>query len=246
MPRGTDFTARWTEGAWAERQIIDAIDRESDLLAVQYGITDGEAFWSSREMAARDLPDQHRHGKRPDILVFARKGLSRQEIAGIMQLYELEDAACERLVGKAIFAIESEFSPYAYRHRLSEYGKELSFTVKEEDLEPTAAWRDHFEIEVGIVQVFLDSAFLLPVTTLLDGIADRSIKRTIERSYNKAVYYTPMSRGTPFGEFDDIPKVSAEVLLDKYGKYTPYRRVGGGGLRLTRQAREVIGGASMP
>jgi hypothetical protein len=55
MPRGSDFEARWTEGAWAETKIIDALNAQPELLAVQFGITDGTAYWSSKEMEARDL-----------------------------------------------------------------------------------------------------------------------------------------------------------------------------------------------
>lgn len=240
MPRGTDFTARWSEGAWAEERIAEAINREPEFIAVQYGITDGEAFWSVGEMEARNLPDQWRHGKRPDILVFERSRLSEEEQGLIRKVCELDDTDCEDLVRKASFAIESEFSPYDYAHRLKEYGKHLSFTVKEEDLQPTANWRKHFRIEVGIVQLFLDSAHMLTVGQLLAGIADKSIPRTIERSYNKPVYYTPMHRGEVFGDFEERPSITAEMILDKYGKYTPFRRVGGGLLQLTDPTRRRL------
>ena len=111
MPRGTDFTARWSEGAWAEARIIDAINREPALLAVQYGITTGEAFWSARDMDARDLPNQSLHGKRPDVLVFERAALTIDEQARLGSLCEQGDAECDALVARASFAIESEFSP---------------------------------------------------------------------------------------------------------------------------------------
>jgi hypothetical protein len=81
MPRGSDFEARWTEGAWAEARILEALNVVPELISVQFGITEGTAYWSSKEMAARDLPDQTQHGKRPDILVFQRAALSNREIA---------------------------------------------------------------------------------------------------------------------------------------------------------------------
>lgn len=116
MPRWSDFTARWSEGAWAEKQIVQAFHHSSTHLAVQYGITNGEAFWSSRDMAARDLPGQRSHGKRPDTPIFDRSRLSDKEIGRAADICLLGDAACDDLVHKALFAIKSEFSPYAYHH----------------------------------------------------------------------------------------------------------------------------------
>lgn len=241
MPRGSDFTARWSEGAWAELKIIDAINSITDLIAVQYGITDGEAFWSTRDMAARNLPDQSQHGKRPDILVFDRSEITPEELAIVENVYGLDDAACEAVVRKAKFAIESEFSPYNYAHRLEQYGKGLSFTIKDEDLLPILRWKAHFGVEVGIVQIFLDSAFILTAQSLEDGIKDGTIKKTVERSYNKEVYYPPMSRGVVFGKFSRMPTIAAEVILDKYGKYTPFRKTTGGELVLSDESLKLLG-----
>lgn len=154
MPRGSDFTARWTEGAWAELKILEALNAEPGIVAVQYGITTGEAFWSIREMKARDLPDQTVHGKRPDVLVFDRNAITEEELAIVEKVHELDDNSSDAVVRKAKLAIESEFSPYDYDFRREQYGKELSFTIKEEDLEPTKSWRAHFGVEVGIVQIF--------------------------------------------------------------------------------------------
>lgn len=233
MPRGSDFTARWSEGAWAELRIIEAINRVDELLAVQYGITDGEAFWSTRDMAARKLPEQGRHGKRPDVLVFRRSTLTAKELAVVEKVYELDDDECDGVVNKARLAIESEFSPYNYAHRLTEYGKGLSFTIKDEDWKPLCNWKGHHGVEVGITQIFYDSAYMLLAQQLEDGIADGTIKKKIERSYNKPVYYPPMDTGVVFGSFDEKPVVAAEVILDKYGKHTPYRKTSGGILTLT-------------
>lgn len=240
MPRGSDFTARWTEGAWAELKIVHAINKEPELIAVQYGITDGEAFWSIRDMDARNLPDQSQHGKRPDVLVFDRRDLTTQELATVETIYELDDASCEIVVKKARLAIESEFSPYNYAHRIEQYGKELSFTIKDEDLLPTLKWKSHFGVEVGIVQLFLDSAFMLAVQDLQDGIKAGTIKKTFERSYKKDVYYPPMSAGITFGSFVEMPTIAAEVILDKYGKYTAYRKTEGGELVLSDETRRTI------
>ena len=242
MPRGTDFEARWTEGFWAEQRITDALNAERNLLAVQFGITDGTAFRSSREMQSRDLPVQNTYGKRPDILNFQRDTLSGQELDAAKQLVTMSDDDAEPLVERALLAIESEFSPYDYAHRLTEYGKELSFTVKEEDLEPLCIWADHFPVPLGIVQVYTESAFFLSLDALRAGIADGSIKRKIEGSYNKPVYYPKMSSGFPFATFKAKPTVGAVVILDKYGKYTPVRKVEGGELELSPEMRALVEG----
>lgn len=240
MPRGSDFTARWYEGAWAELRILEALNKEPDVLAVQFGITNGEAFWSTREMAARVLPDQNKHGKRPDVLVFRPSELTPRELDVVREIYSLDDDACEDVVKKAKIAIESEFSPYNYTHRIEKYGKHLSFTVKDEDLAPLVKWRTNFQVEIGIVQVFLDSAFFLTVGSLLKGIADGSIKKTRERSYNKDVYYPPMTRGFSFGNYTSRPEIAADLILDKYGKYTAYRVVTGGEMKISDEIAKLI------
>lgn len=242
MPRGSDFEARWTEGAWAETKIIEAINDQPDLLAVQFGITDGTAFWSSKEMAERDLklPDQHQHGKRPDVLVFRRSKLSNKEIAEAQELLLKSDADAEPLAKKASLAIESEFSPYAYKHRLELYKKELSFTIKDEDLAPLKKWHKHFAVPLGIVQVYFDSSYFLAFQSLIDGIDGGTIKGQIERAYKKLVYYPKMSTGIAFGEYVEAPTMKAENILDKYGKYTPLRKVEGGRIKLTDDMRKII------
>jgi hypothetical protein len=240
MPRGTDFTARWSEGAWAEAKIIEAINKEASLIAVPYGISDGEAFWSIRDMEARELPDQTKHGKRPDVLVFERSQITAKELAIVEKVCELDDDSCEAIVRKAKLAIESEFSPYDYERRLTNYGKELSYTVKDEDLGPIAAWRSHHGVEIGITQVFLDSAYMLPLGVLLAGIKDGTIKRKIEGSYKKPVYYPNTSRGIPFGVFRERPSISAELIVDPYGKHHAYRKVEGGELELTDELKAFL------
>lgn len=95
---------------------------------------------------------------------------------------------------------------------------------------------------MGIVQLFLDSAYILPVSKLSDGIANGSVKRHIERSYNKPVYYARMSQGAVFGEFMTHPTISADLILDRYGKYTPFRHVAGGDLRLSEEAWAIVTG----
>lgn len=219
MPRESDFEARWTEGAWAELQVIQALNAEPTLFAVQFGITDGTAFWSIRDMEARALPDQNQHGKRPDVLVFHRANLSAAELAIVDQLVLQDDATAEPLTRKAILALECEFSPYNYSHRLANYGKELSFTINDEDLQPLVTWHSHFEVSLGIVQVYLDSAYFLSFKTLTHGISSGAIRRQIERAYNKAVYYPKMSEGIAFAKFDEMPDIGGGVKLDKYGKY---------------------------
>jgi hypothetical protein len=242
MPRGSDFEARWTEGAWAEKLILEALNELPDLLAVQFGITDGTAFWSSKEMAARDLPDQTQHGKRPDVLIFRRKKMTSGELSDARQLVLQPDKDAIALARKAVLAIESEFSPYDYKHRLDGYGKELSFTIKDEDLKPLKKWHQYFEVPLGIVQVYFDSSYFLAFQSLLDGIKDGTIKKQIERNYNKPVYYPKMSTGIPFAEFTSGPKIRGDVIRDKYGKYTPLRKVEGGKLKLSPEMRKILVG----
>lgn len=240
MPRGSDFEARWKEGSWAELRILEALNREAGLIAVQFGITDGTAFWSLREMEARDLPNQNQHGKRPDILVFQKDNLSAKEMQAVEQLVFQSDEDAEDLTRRAIMAVESEFSPYAYKYRLEQYGKQLSFTIKEEDLAPLVSWQKYFKVPLGIVQCYLDSSYFLSFQTLQRGIKSGAIPRQWERNYGKWVYYPSMSQGIPFADFSQSPKITAEVILDKYGKYTAYRKVTGGSLKLQTEMQELF------
>ncbi len=240
MPRGSDFEARWTEGAWAEKLILDALNGLPQLLAVQFGITEGTAFWSSKDMAARNLPDQTQHGKRPDILIFRRQHMRNSELSEVAELVLMPDKDAEKLARKASLAIESEFSPYDYKHRLKEYKKELSFTIKDEDLKPLKKWRRHFEVPLGIVQVYFDSTYFLAFQSLIDGIRDGTIKKQIERAYKKPVYYPRMSLGIPFAEYLSAPTIRGDVIRDKYGKYTPLRKVEGGKMKLTSEMQKIL------
>jgi hypothetical protein len=173
--------------------------------------------------------------------VFDLSAMEEDERDLIDRIYELPDAEADPIVPKAILAIESEFSPYDYGHRIREYGKELSFTLKDEDLQPLRRWVETFGgVQLGLVQVYLDSAFYLSFATLSAGIADGTIKRQRERAYNKDVYYPSMSKGIPFASFTHRPVVAADILLDKYGKYTPFRKVTGGLLSLSGEMREVL------
>ena len=242
MPRGSDFTARWSEGAWAEAQVIQALNAEPGIIAVQFGITDGTAFWSIREMAARQLPDQSQHGKRPDVLVFRSSDLTDAETVAIQYLLLQSDDDAELLAKKATLAIECEFSPYNYKHRLANYGKELSFTIKDEDLKPLETWQEYFDVRLGIAQVYLDMSYFLPFETLTNGIASGAIRKQIERAYNKPVYYPRMSTGILFAEFEKMPEITGEVNLDIYGKYTALRRVTGGILVVTQVMLNYIDG----
>jgi hypothetical protein len=241
MPRGSDFQARWTEGAWAESKLLEALNDIPELVAVQFGITDGTAFWSSVEMQARNLPEQDQHGKRPDILVFQRDTLENDDIAKLDQLVLQSDEEAEVLARRAVLAIESEFSPYAYKHRLEHYGEELSFTIKDEDFTPLLTWHTYFQVPLGIAQVYFDSAYFLPFESLLNGIRSGKIKRQIERAYNKAVYYPKMSIGITLGSFVLPPTMGADNILDKYGKYTPIRKVTGGKLQIKDEMRQFLG-----
>lgn len=81
---------------------------------------------------------------------------------------------------------------------------------------------------------------MLEVGDLLEGIADGSIRRQLERSYNKPVYYPRMSRGIVFGTFAERPEIAAEATRDKYGKYTAHRKVTGGVLKVSDEVRAMI------
>jgi hypothetical protein len=242
MPRGSDFAARWSEGAWAETQVLAALNAKRSLIAVQFGITDGTAFWSSKKMAERALPDQTKHGKRPDILVFRRSDLKPSERSSAAQLLFQDDTEAESLARKACLAVECEFSPYNYAHRLANTGKQLSFTIKDEDLRPLKKWTKHFKVPLGIAQIYLDSAYFLPFDVLLKGIASGAIQKKIERAYNKEVFYPKMNTGMLFAKFSAMPALSGKVVLDEHGKYTPVRQVDGGKLKLSTEMEGYLSG----
>jgi hypothetical protein len=70
--------------------------------------------------------------------------------------------------------------------------------------------------------------------------APRQITLWIERNYNKPVYYPPISRGIRFGTFVERPSISAEVIVNDYGKYLPYRKVVVGELEATDELRAFL------
>ena len=165
-PRGKDFSRKFARGEWAERLIIDAINKYPDYAAFQYGTSRGDAVETQEELEELKEPDSDEI-KRPDILVFEisyieslpyqyqnliEKYVSgtpdeRRKILPYLDKYDIiEDAA---------LAIEAKASNFSTAER--NYSSALSIFVKDENYDRLQEWNDRHGVPVKIVQLFLDS-----------------------------------------------------------------------------------------
>ncbi|MBE7552363.1 MAG: AccI family restriction endonuclease [Anaerolineales bacterium] len=199
--RGSDFLMRWSQGAWSEERIIQAVNETEEFFAIPYGPSstapdDIKAFELYFErLDAAGLGEI----KRPDLLIF--KGLDQGTITNMIEtlggLSELpftkeDDMIMQRILSKAIVAVECENSLWVGR-LMPDFGASLrpqkrlggkdglkknavlpTIILKEEDREPLQAWQNSKGIPIHIWHVFFDMAF---------GLAFGEAQRLIEEGY---------------------------------------------------------------
>lgn len=235
-PRGGDFLISWSRGAWAEEKVRDAINATAVLLAAPYGESRGDPmnYEQMKEFWAAYQDRQGAFGKRPDLLVFKTDNLTEDEVALLPQLIDLDDVVVRSVVTKAVAAIEVETSVWRVHKYQAATGKELSFTVKHEDLEPLNTWLAEHKTPLYVVQVFHDSAWMVPFETILALIADGSVKAQKPYRTGKDTYSVPLSHGMEMGPLAE-PTVEGKLLEEDNGRVTPYIDYKGGGLTLADQ-----------
>lgn len=239
-PRGGDFLISWSRGAWAEEKVCDAINATGFLRATPYGESRGDpmTYDQMKEFWAAYQDRQGTYGKRPDLLVFSADSLTDDEVASLPELIDMDDAAAGPVVSKAVAAIEVETSVWRVYKYQAATGKELSFTVKDEDLEPLNTWIAAHKTALYVAQVFHDSAWIVPFETILARIADGSVKAQKPYRTGKDTYSVPLSQGMEMGSLQE-PTVEGKLLEEDSGRVTPYIDYKGGGLTLSDQVAQT-------
>jgi hypothetical protein len=240
-PRGFDFLARWSQGSWAESKVIEMIG-SSGYVAVPYGPSRGDPIerdfsgWTKFfEEYQRRLETQ---GKRPDLLVFERNATRSSD--AIYRLQDMDDRSSSQIVSTCIIALEVETSLWKAKKALLS-GTELSFTIKEEDMERLTQWQTTYKKPLLIVQVFYDSAYAISYDKIKESIAHGETKRAKkDRKTGKLTYKTPLSFGVEFALLVEPPRVDSTVLESEKGMVMAYASFKGGRFELTEQGMRVL------
>lgn len=240
-PRGFDFLARWSQGSWAESKVIEMID-SADYVAVPYGPSRGDPVerdftgWTRFFEEYQDRLETQ--GKRPDLLVFERTFSKNND--AIHKLQDMDDRSSAQFASSCIAALEVETSLWKAKKALQS-GTELSFTVKEEDIERLTEWQSTHKKRLLIVQVFYDSAYAISYETVRESIAHGETKRAKkDRKTGKLTYKTPLSIGVEFASLVEPPTVSSTVLESDKGMIMAYASFRGGRFKITPQGSKLL------
>jgi len=226
-PRGFDFLARWSQGAWAESKVIETINA-SEFLAVHYGPSRGDPV-GYREFAAwKKFFEEYQlkletRGKRPDLLLFRKDSFEREPDRSLAQrLSDLDDEQCAKLVRLSKAGLEVETSLWKARKALAQ-GTPLSFTVKDEDMERLTQWQGAYNKPLLIVQVFYDGAYIISYDVVKELIAQRRVKRAKkDRKTGKLTYKIPLSFGSEFATLVEAPLIEPMLLENEKGLVMAY------------------------
>ena len=183
--RGSDFLMRWSQGVWAEKRLIDAVNRTKDFFAIPYGpsgtaptgdVRAFELYFERLEQAGLGKI------KRPDLLIFSKKHKQFidkfiDNLGGTEELPFINEKNLKPIIEKAIIAVECENSLWAAQ-KMPDYDKPLkpqkrlggksgfpknavlpTVIIKNEDIIPLKSWQQKHKKEIHIWHVFFDLAF---------------------------------------------------------------------------------------
>lgn len=183
--RGSDFLMRWSQGVWAEKRLVDALNKTNQFYAIAYGPS-GTA--PTDDVRAFELYfERLEHAglgniKRPDLLVFkiSDKPFVDEFVAAIggeSELPFITEDKLQDLIQKAIIAVECENSLWvaekmpAYntpmrpqkrlggKMGLSKSAVLPTIIIKEEDRIPLGKWQTDNKIPIHVWHVFFDRAY---------------------------------------------------------------------------------------
>lgn len=235
-PRGGDFLSRYDQGYWAERLARLYLDNSNKYRAIPYGTSRSEPFTDQQSFRAHVLNDfllqawsSGKRWKRPDLILIPREILreNASNDAWTPDLIHWDNDRCNPYIIRSAAAVEVETSLW----QVSKANVQLSFTVKDEDLERLRSWVDSNLIPLYIFQVFYDEAHVLPFSTLElligpDAPPGRRINAESNRFTNKPTYMIPLNEGTRLGSIPE-PDVEGRIFKAENGRVTVYGRLTG-------------------
>ena len=248
----SEFLTNRAMGDWAEsllqRSLSGAIP---DSQVVKYGNSDqivaGHPDFGKFYLAYQQ--ELKETGKRPDILVFRREN-HRKEWGNDISSYDRQ--SLEPIAKTAVAAIEvrsSKILAEKYIAMRKEQERKSarqapSFTTKLEDLRIVCRWILSHGVQHFYVQIFLDSAYIIPFRRILEiierGPKDVKLERNT-RNQNKPTFHIPITYGDRVGLFAEQPEFTVEIL-EKNARIEPFIRPVGGVLKIDRELLiEVLG-----
>lgn len=225
------FRSTMAQGQWAEDKAIETINASDLIKAIRYGqsrweFRDREEFLKYWEELHQQVID---YGKRPDVLVFEKENAVNVP----NDISERNEKEVMEIVKKSSAGLECRSSTWlleTYRHI---QGKDLNFTVKEEDLSVLIKWSETYNnTKVYYVQFFFDSAFALSFNRIRSLLQykgrGKGYSLRVDRRTEKNTYFIPVSKGVKFADCEEMPRLDCETLIDEIGKVMAIRTPKGG------------------
>ena len=247
------FLSTIAQGMWAEEKLMEAINSSPHLRAIKYGqsrynhelISSKEAW---KEYVTKVYSQMSKFGKRPDILIFRKEDVPADTPQDIS---EKEEEEIKDIVFKSIAGIECRSSSYYYDEYVKargKEGKELSITVKEEDIERLIKWRKTYcgSKPLFYLQLFFDKGFFISFDEVLEIINQAKTRKVkhyrfeVDRKTGKATHFIGMSHAKVCLIAIEHPKVIAKSIKAWDGKVYAIRTPEGGKFKLTEEFVKML------
>jgi len=237
------FRSTMAQGQWAENKAIETINKDEALRAIRYGqsrvtFKDRNEFLVYWERMHKQVLT---YGKRPDVLVFEKS----DSLDYPDDISESNEKKVMDIVKQSLAGLECRSSTWLLDKYRKIQGKDLNFTVKEEDLDVLIRWSQTYDNKkVYYVQFFFDSAFALSfdqIRQLLQfGRKNRDYRLKVDRKTEKNTYFIPVSKGVGFADCTEMPTLDCETLIDEIGKVMAIRTPQGGKYALSPEFVEDL------
>lgn len=203
---GSEFLTKWSQRVWAQRCVIEAVNRTGDFRALPYGprsVTPADDPRETEHYFGRLEAENRLDIKRPDILIFREYDIAEaerlvQDAGGAPELpsHDETQALMRHLLSLAVVAVECAHSPWLAR-KMPAFGEPLrlmkrlgggkglpknavvpSVTLGREHLDDFLAWEANASLPVHLWQLFHDLAFGISLRKASDLIATGLIEPT--------------------------------------------------------------------
>ncbi|HVW82530.1 MAG TPA: AccI family restriction endonuclease [Candidatus Paceibacterota bacterium] len=211
--RGSDFLMRWSQGAWSEDQLVDAVNATQKFFALPYGPSgtapDDDPVAYEKYFERLDAAGLGSI-KRPDLLIFPESARSKvnsmvEPLGGVAELpFHTEDEEhIKALLSLAIMAVECENSlwkakqmpNYTYTLKpqkrlggkpgLAKNAVLPTIIMKDEDRGPLTEWQKRNpKLPLHIWHAFFDEAYGISFADMNRLIDDGTIEPSVQEFSN--------------------------------------------------------------
>jgi hypothetical protein len=242
------FLSTIAQGRWAEEKVIEAVNSTKYLFAIRYGQSryDGELISKKdawKEYVTRVYTEMKKYGKRPDVLIFKKDDI---DITIPSDISEKPEDEIKDIVFKSLAGVEVRSSSYYYDDYVRARGsgdKELSITVKEEDINRILKWRNTYcgSKPIYYVQIFFDKGFYISFDKILN-IIERAKNTKVEhyrkekdRKTGKLTHFIGINHAKLGLIAEEPPTLVSETIKAWDGKVYAIRMPRGGVFKLTNE-----------